>query len=44
MPDNVTPEDLEKFLYFKHFGHTIKDGTLSKFKHEELDVDHIEIN
>lgn len=41
IPDNVTPEDLEKFLDFKFMGHGIADDVLSKFKHEELDVDHI---
>jgi len=38
VPENVTTEELEKFLSFKFLGHSVKDSVLSKFKHEELDV------
>ena len=44
IPDSVTADDLEKFLYFKHYGHGIAKDILSKFDDEELDVDHISIN
>lgn len=44
LQDGVKKEDLEKFLLFKFFGHGVNDETLSKFKHEELDVEDFEID
>ena len=44
IPDNVTPDELEEFLSFKFLGGDADDKLLSKFKYEELDVDHVSIN
>jgi len=41
IPQGVTDSDLDKFLAFKFMGHSITDDVLSKFRHEDLDVDHI---
>ena len=44
LPDDVSKDDLESFLLFKFFGHSINDNKLSKFKHEELNVEDFEID
>lgn len=44
LQDGVQKEDLEKFLLYKFFGHSINDEVLSKFKHEELNVEDFEID
>lgn len=43
VPDGVTDEELNKFLLFKHFGHSIGGDVLDKFDCEELDVDSFSI-
>lgn len=43
VPGNITNEELKKFLLFKYHGHSIDGEILSKFKHEELDVDSFKI-
>lgn len=44
VPDNITDEDLNKFLLFKHHGHFIDREVLDKFKYEELDVDNFVVD
>ena len=44
LQEGTTKEELEKFLLYKFFGHSISDAPLSKFKYEELDVDDFEID
>jgi hypothetical protein len=44
LPDNVTEKELEHFLAYKFLGHAIDGCILSKFKHEELDVNYFDID
>jgi hypothetical protein len=44
LPPEVSKKDLEHFLLFKFMGHGGDCEILSKFKHEELDVDDFEID
>ena len=44
LPNGVSESDLEHFLLFKFMGHGGKDEILSKFKHEELNVDDFKID
>ncbi len=44
VPSGVSKSDLEHFLLFKFMGHGGAESILSKFKHEELDVDDFEID
>ena len=43
LPAEVTKQDLEHFLNYKFLGHGGDENVLSKFKHEELDVNFFDI-
>lgn len=43
VPNNITNEELNQFMLFKHHGHSIDGAVLNKFKHEELEVDYFTI-
>ncbi len=44
VPPGVSASDIEQFILFKHFGHSINSDILAKFKHDELDCEDFEIN